>query len=133
MNNEYNRPQGFEKEKLDCTVRAFSLTSNLSYEKVHEVFKANGRKEGKRFFVDKVIKKICEELNLEIKLVKRSGTVSKFIKLFPKGNYYCIKRGHAFAVIDGVAHDLTRPHSIIRYAWLIKKKDFANSTSEEKK
>lgn len=117
------RPEGFEKERRDCTVRALSLAANLSYKDVHEAFTKFGRKNGHGVYLHRVIHKVCDELNLEIRQVKRSGTLNKFIKQFPKGNYICTKRGHAFTVIDGVVHDEYLMGSRITGAWSVAKKE----------
>jgi len=36
----------------------------------------------------------------------RAKTVGGFIKTHQQGSYICTIKGHAFAVIDGVIHDL---------------------------
>lgn len=54
-------------------------------------------------------------------MVKRSGGLQGFLRKFPIGNYYCQKRGHAFAVIDGVAHDCKHAQSHIQCAYKIEK------------
>lgn len=43
--------------------------------------------------------------------------VSNFVKAHPQGRYYCLSRGHAFAIIDGVVWDHTyRPRAQILHA-----------------
>lgn len=115
------RPEGFESEKRDCTVRALSLAGNIPYLEVHEAFKLEGRKDGHKIVAEKVLHKVCKRLNIAAKQVKRHGTLGRFIKLFPEGNYYCHKRGHAFAVINGVSHDNDNLNSLIKGAWRITK------------
>lgn len=34
-------------------------------------------------------------------------TLNQFVKKHPKGKYYVLHRGHAFAVVDGVVYDHT--------------------------
>ncbi len=120
-NHKYGRPEGFENEERDCTVRALSLAGNIQYENVHKAFEINGRKDRHCVMIEPILHKVCKLLNLKAKQVKRSGTLKKFINQFPKGNYFCIKRGHAFAVIDGVSHDEDLMNSHIQGAWLITK------------
>jgi hypothetical protein len=117
--NEIIRPVGFENERLDCTVRALSLALNIPYEIVHNKLKEHGRKDGHRYIMNVV--KVCKELGFTAKQVKRSGSVKSFLEKNPKGNFYCEKSGHAFAVIDGVAHDLKKEQSHIIGAWKIIK------------
>ena len=111
---------GFEKERADCCVRALSLASNLSYEEVYQAFKKCGRKNSQGTPI-KIIKKTLKLLPINVKQVKRSGSVNKLIRLFPKGNYFCYKYNHAFAMIDGITHDLISTNSHINGAWLITK------------
>jgi hypothetical protein len=116
----YNRPEGFRNETKDCTVRALSLAANLPYEKVHEAFKKYGRKDGHAMHNTRCnFKKVSKLLNLETRNIQRSGTVRKLIKRYPKGNIFCLMRGHAFAVIDGVSHDVYSDGCRIREAWII--------------
>ena len=116
------RPEGFEQERRDCTVRALSLVANISYEKVHNAWENAGRKNRKGIVARKVLQKVCKSLNLEAKQVKRSGTLKKLIVQYPEGKLFCLKRGHAFALIDGVIHDENRLSSHIKGAWLISRK-----------
>ena len=115
------RPQGFEKETRDCTIRALSLVANLPYMRVHSAFKEMGRKDGHGIIVNKVLQRVFKMLKLEAKQIKRSGSVNKLIRDNPKGNIFCLKRAHAFALIDGVTHDLDEPNSHIKGAWIITK------------
>lgn len=120
---EIKRPQGFENECRDCTVRALSLASNIPYEKVHEVFKKHGRKNRCGIYVEKVIHSVCKDLNIIAKQVKRSGSLHRFLKEHPKGNYFCTNHNHAYTVIDGVAHDVKSEWVHIKAAYLIIKED----------
>lgn len=117
----YNRPEGFQHEGKDCTVRAMSLVTNIPYEKVHSAFKLCGRRDGKGTNSRLSMKKVCKILNVKSKMIKRSGSVRKLIGLYPKGNIFCTKRGHAFPVIDGVPHDVDTLGSHIKNAWIITK------------
>ena len=119
MDDDYDRPEGFRNETKDCTVRALSLAGNLPYEKVHEAFKKYGRRDGHGIASKYIFKKVCKTLNLKTKNIQRSGTVRKLIKRYPKGNIFCLMRGHAFAVIDGVSHDVYSDGCRIREAWII--------------
>lgn len=133
------RPQGYENERADCTIRAFALIGNVLYEEVHKKFADKGRKAGRGFHIvttklkkrrsfkyrrDKMdIKKLCKDFNLECRQISRSGTVNKLIKKYPQGNIYCVKRGHCFGVINGNITDGTSLNSRIQNAWLVWKKE----------
>ncbi len=47
-------------------------------------------------------------------------TINKFVKDHPKGRFYCVVRGHAFAIIDGVVYDHSKkPRRQIQHAWRV--------------
>lgn len=125
--NPGERPEKFKDENNDCTVRSLSLVANLPYEEVHAAFEIAGRKKGKGVSGKKVIQQVCQVLNLQAKQVKRSGSLKKLKATYPKGRLWCLKSGHAFALIDGVVHgELTNAQ--IRGAWMIEKKpDYRNA------
>ena len=113
------RPEGYEKERRDCTVRALATASKIPYEQVHSAWKLCGRKDKCTVRTKPRFQKVCKLLNIKAKQVKRHGTVEKLVRQFPKGRLFCTKRSHAFAVTDGIAHDLDRIKSHIQGAWLI--------------
>lgn len=126
------RPEGFENECKDCTVRAMSLVANIPYSIVHSAFEKSGRKNKHGFHMKSGgIHKVCKVLGIEAKQVKRHGSLIGFINKFPKGRYLCVKRGHAFAVIDGVVHDEDKMHSQIKGAWLITNHNNCKEVSEK--
>lgn len=115
------RPEGFENDKRDCTVRALSLAANLPYKNVHSAFEVMGRKDRQGTYGKKVLQGVCRILEIKAIQVKRSGTLKKFLIQNPKGNFWCLKRGHAFAIIDGVVHDEKNENCHIKGCWLITK------------
>lgn len=132
------RPKEFENESRDCTVRAFSLASNIPYAEVHAGFKKLGRTEkhgihiGKKTKVNGKVYKIRKknridtkdlekEFGVKMTQVARSGTPRRLIKKHSTGRFYCLKRGHAFAIIDGLICDGTSYDCQIKYAWKIEK------------
>jgi hypothetical protein len=51
-------------------------------------------------------------------------TLTRFLRENPRGRYFVVRNGHAFAVIDGVVHDWrngTGPRSRIRFAYEVLK------------
>lgn len=116
---------GFHNEYNDCAVRAVAIACELPYADAHKKLKAHGRKDGKTTygFVAFVDKKIKTEKKLKPAKKKASlGTLATFIKTNPKGTFIACKRGHAFAVIDGIVHDSfkVKPGSHVKMAWKIK-------------
>jgi hydrogenase maturation factor len=115
------------QESNDCTVRATSLAINKPYTEVHGVFAKHGRRTGKGVTLATLIAVLIDVTKNNMKIVAshtiRRETLASFIKTHPKGKYVVIKRGHAFAVIDGVAHDAHSSccgsRSIVKYAYKV--------------
>ena len=99
-------PDEYKNEKADCTVRALTRVSGLSYKEVHTAWKLEGRKDCKGINAKKKIQRVCKRLNIKI-------------KEYDIGNLLCLKRGHAFPVINRRAYDLDSKNSILTGAWLI--------------
>ena len=109
-----------ERQRADCTVVALAIASDIPYSKALEVMKKFGRKDnGCSYKTKKKVTRIFKEVGLKATQVKRSGTLDKFLRQFPKGVYYCLKRGHAFVVIDGKAENQTEG-CLIKGAWKIE-------------
>jgi len=121
MEAEINIPKQFESERADCTVIALAMALNVPYEFAHQVLKTHGRKDKRGFYIEKAIQSVCKELGFTAKQIKRSGSVRKFIKNNPAGNFLCTKRGHAFAIIDSVPFNLDTIDSHLLGAWKIEK------------
>lgn len=87
------------REKLDCTVRAYSIALEIPYDYAHSILKSSGRKDRHRF-------NSCGAYTRRIgKSCKRSGSVGKFLRDNPIGRFILQVRGHVFAVVDGTPHD----------------------------
>jgi hypothetical protein len=106
-------------DKAQCAIKGLVVASGLSYEIVDQAFLDCGRKRKQRTSIN-IIKKVLKKLNLSSIPVKRSGSLEGFIRKFPKGSYYCIKRGHAFAVVDGEVYNERKMGSHIKCAWRIE-------------
>ena len=122
LGGKMERPKEFDNERKDCTVVALTIASYLPYAEVHEAFRKCGRKEKHGFHIRGNIHRICKLLNLEAKQVKRSGSLGKFVKDHPIGDYICHKRGHAFAVSEGAVYEERNMGCHIKGAWLIQKR-----------
>lgn len=96
------------KECKDCTVRAVALTSGVDYKVAHQIMATRAkRKNRKGAYLSKYIKEIQKDLPVNFRLIKRSGSVRTLIKEFGEGNrILCCMRGHAFAIINGIVHDM---------------------------
>lgn len=110
-----------EKQRGDCTVVALAIAADIPYSQAVEVMKQFGRKDNqgcKR--TKKKVTNIFKELGMKATQVKRSGRLNTFLKEFPKGVFYCLKRRHAFVVIDGKVEN-QEEGCIIKGAWRIEK------------
>jgi hypothetical protein len=120
-------PRTIQQESNDCTVRATSLAMNKPYEEVHKVFAKHGRRIGKGVTIANLMATLMDLTQKNINIVAnhsiRKQTLGSFIKTHPKGRFVVVKRGHAFAVIDGVAHDAHSSccgaRSIVKYAYKV--------------
>lgn len=108
--------------KKNCTVIALATTANIPYDVAYQIAKEAGRPDNKGFQSCKLIKyfnKKCAP-NRFRKFKRSSITVQKFCKKYPVGRFFVRKRGHAYAVVDGVAIDKSniKPLERIVEAWL---------------
>lgn len=109
------------KHKRNCTVVALAATTGLPYDEAHRIAEKAGRLLNKGFRSEKLIKYFnAKHGRNQFRKVKRTTiTLQKFCKKYPRGSFYVRKKGHAYAVIDGVVVDCTRPKSLerIKEAW----------------
>ena len=96
------------QENNDCTVKALSVVTGLSYGKVHAELKVQGRKNGKgcrrhqQFAAIEALTGkrpvLCEELTERLE-----GTTTKTLarKLNPNKRYLVYTRAHVSAIVDG--------------------------------
>ena len=128
MNFIKANPREYSDERNDCTVRATSLALNKPYKEVHRVYSDNGRKWGRGtdgFTIERVIKHyVGDDYKKRKATIDGRISLAKFLKLYPTGHWVVVKRGHAFAVIDGVAHDADisccNSRSVVLLAWQVK-------------
>jgi hypothetical protein len=94
---------------------------------VHKAFSKHGRRAGKGVTIITLLAVLKELTKDTVKIVSsdliRRESVARFIKTNPKGRYVICKRNHAFAVIDGVAHDAHESgcgsRSIVKFAYKV--------------
>lgn len=92
------KSSGF-KEHNDCAVRAYVHFKDVSYDKAHALFKANGRKDRKGthyFTIMKVLGRTNE---------KGGMTVNQLMRQHPGKTMYVVIRRHALAIVNGIIHD----------------------------
>lgn len=109
------------KERADCTVCAFVHVSGKRYAKVHAAFARRGRKNRCSFDLNSHLHRIAADLGFRARLVRRSGTVARLLRDFPRGRFIVHISGHAFAIVNGVIHDSWSPSKLsrVKQAWVV--------------
>ena len=94
-----------QKARNNCTVNALSVAAGIGYERADEIADGAGRKPGRGIKSAKVIEH-AKRYGVHLdKMRLGPRTVQRFIREYPTGNYYARKRGHAFAIVNGVCVD----------------------------
>ena len=110
----------------NCTVRALMIALDTTYDYAHEILRVGGRKHGQGFpltgyLMHRKVVGGCNLREIEFDCWTRGPkmTIRKFIEKHQKGRFICFRRGHAFAVVDGVIHDGTfnGPNQWIHHAY----------------
>lgn len=109
------------KEHNDCTVMAWSSCFDSSYEAARSWLEKFGRKHRKGMYLPQIdaALKACKKAKTKVGPYTRQNTIciSHFIKKHPKGRYYCLVRGHALCIKDGIVYDYCgKPRRQINYA-----------------
>lgn len=110
------------KDKRDCTIRALALSAGIPYEYAHKIGVEAGRKNGKGFHPEKLLKYAKKEYGITYRKKRyKSITIQRFIKENPTGRYYVATNVHAFAIINGHIYDtgLNRPMQRLEEAYII--------------
>ena len=98
---------GFSEEKNDCVVRSYAIATGLEYKEAYRLLEIWGRKQNTGVML---IHFIASEKNFFPHIFtdckRKNLTVGRFIKENPNGKYIVAIKGHAFAVIDGIVHDM---------------------------
>lgn len=133
--NEVQRSQEFSKlcakqqeigEYNDCTVKAISLTCQISYEEAHALLKQLGRKDRHGFRLSCNLDKVATALGVQFVRKESANFIRqypgchknlnnvttyhphRFNEVWKDGKTYLVfTRGHVLAVIDGKTHDWT--------------------------
>lgn len=134
-----NAGADYEYEHNDCSVRALSNCTGMSYKSSHDIHKSSGRKNRKGTdwtalhcaygTAQMELKSICGKSYLSTLAHRTTGvpisagtTVKTFLKNNPKGKYILIIKSHALTVIDGGIIDgsLVNVNSRVAVVWEAK-------------
>lgn len=110
-------------EHNDCAVRALAIALDMPYGDCHDHYAHHGRKWGRGTPISTTMNLMRSLGAAQVNTRNRGGrdgTLTQFLRAYPQGRYWVARRGHAFAVVDGVVHDWqhgTGPRSRVIYAW----------------
>ena len=91
-------------DKDNCTIRAFAIAYGMPYKDAYKMGELAGREHGKGYWMYKIMEKAREFGYNSIEL-NGYGTLGQFIKKNNTGRFICVRKGHAFALIDGKIYD----------------------------
>lgn len=100
----YAAPRPFE-DKADCSIRALACAAGTSYEIASMTFSAQGRKMKKGTDVNVSIKVHEEVLGMKRITLAEGIRLEAFLEVAKEGRYVVHKKGHAFAIVNGIVHD----------------------------
>lgn len=107
-------------EKNDCAVRALAVFTGKPYAECHATLKSLGRKQFRGTSIV-AIKSVLKQFPYTASWTSGERlTLGAIARKFPTGKVYMVKRGHAFAMIDGIVHDSFRvgSKSVINHYWV---------------
>lgn len=113
------------RQTNDCTVRAITVATGLSYDEVYDILADLGRKCSKGWGIPKQFDIRGYRLQWQafqaVKGERRMNPV-RFCREYPKGRYIGRTAKHVFAVIDGTVYDLykERDDRCIYGCWSVK-------------
>lgn len=96
------------RETNDCTVKAFAVVFDTTYEKAHAHLKHNcGRQNRKGIVSREVIAPSLKKTKYKIGPYSKTNriTLKNFLEKHSEGRFYVCVRGHALAVVDGAIYD----------------------------
>lgn len=98
------------EERSDCTVRAFSIVTNLPYNHIYDVLREAGRRPHQGFDSDKwLARKKGRVFGGVFKPVNVKGLTPLTVgNKYPVGRYIIETPDHVYGLLDGVSHDLVR-------------------------
>jgi hypothetical protein len=100
------------KDTKNCTIRALSITAGIPYEQADKIGVLAGRERNKGFYSEILMNQANKQgITSTRKVYIPKISVKKFIKQNPKGRFFCVRRGHAFAVVNGVIYDNVKTSS----------------------
>ena len=91
--------------RADCSVRALAVATGVSYEVASAVFSAQGRVLKKGTPEALSVKLYEDVLGMKRVTMAEGMRLEAFLMVARSGNFLVHKKGHAFAVVEGVVCD----------------------------
>lgn len=107
-------------DKKDCSVRALAVACKIPYDTASVLFAACGRSLKKGTSVE--LSRQIHEGKLKMEYVEEEMSLHHFTLLYNVGSWIVHRKGHAFAVVDGVVHDWEgnpQLHTRVLRAWRV--------------
>lgn len=118
---EKSNPREYAWERNDCVVRASSIATGIPYAEMHAAYNDAGRKDKRGtnvLLIDLVL-----PYNFKVKAwtMRSAATLGRFLRVHSTGRWVMCNRNHAWAVIDGVVHDIgpVGPRTRVLNAWRV--------------
>jgi hypothetical protein len=93
-------------ETNSCTIITLANVTGISYNDAHKIGADAGRIARKGFYTEKLTAHALKFGHVFRPIPNFSRmTIAAFCEKYPTGRFYVRKRGHAFAIINGVVHD----------------------------
>jgi hypothetical protein len=99
-------------ERLDCAVRALATAMDIPYYQAYKVFEHSGRKPRHKSY-----NTINALNNLGLIIIYDGRTLTAWLKDHSIGNFIVHKRGHLFAVKNGIVYDLAPVSGRTQVQW----------------
>jgi hypothetical protein len=109
------------KDTDNCTITALATAARLPYEEAYRIGKEAGRKHADGFYLELLMHKAFQLGINCVRLAVDRMTIKTFIQNYPVGRFIVNRRGHAFAIINGIVYDHLQNSSrqIIKSAWMV--------------
>lgn len=103
------RPRSHAHERLDCSVRALRIAAGVEYATAHLALMASGRVDRhgiQNWVMDRAARRLgLVRLPVTATEFVPGMTLAQFLRACVPGRYVVQRRGHYFAVVNGVVHD----------------------------
>ena len=112
----------YKDDRNCCCVVALMKVMDCTYDTAYKWCQEKGGRSRRRgMYMPQIVKMFEEMQNTPNKKgpygKENKITINQFIKKHPVGRFFCVHKGHAFAIVDGVLYDhVDKPRRQIYYA-----------------